>query len=49
MLEERMRMLEGAAAGGHGARHGAVSLPCLCDLKPSIHIVAARAMFGSCL
>jgi O-succinylhomoserine sulfhydrylase len=49
MFEERMRLLEGAevaraTATGMAAVHAAL----LCFLKAGDHIVAARAMFGSC-
>jgi O-succinylhomoserine sulfhydrylase len=50
MLEERMRLLEGAG-GARATASGmaAVSASLLCFLKAGDHVVAARALFGSCL
>src|SRR6201986_1139862 len=50
IFEERMAALEGAA-GGRATATGmaAVSSVFLAGLKPGDHVVAARAMFGSCL
>ncbi len=50
MFEDRIASLEGAedafaTASGMGAVHGAL----FCKLKAGDHIVAARALFGSCL
>ena len=50
MFEERMAILEGAedafaTASGMAAVHGAL----FCQLKAGDHVVAARALFGSCL
>ena len=50
MFEERMRQLEGAeAARATATGMAAVTSALLCFLKAGDHIVAARAMFGSCL
>lgn len=50
MFEERMRLLEGAeAARATATGMAAVTAALLCYLKAGDHIVAARAMFGSCL
>ena len=50
MFEERMRLLEGAEASRATATGmAAVTSALLCFLKAGDHIVAARAMFGSCL
>lgn len=50
MFEERMRLLEGAeAARATATGMAAVTSALLCFLKTGDHIVAARAMFGSCL
>jgi O-succinylhomoserine sulfhydrylase len=50
MLEERMRLLEGAgAARATASGMAAVSAAMLCHLKAGDHVVAARALFGSCL
>ena len=50
MLEERMRLLEGAeAARATASGMAAVSAALLCYLKAGDHVVAARALFGSCL
>ncbi|MCJ8307855.1 MAG: O-succinylhomoserine sulfhydrylase [Hyphomicrobiales bacterium] len=49
MFEQRMCMLEGAeAALATASGMGAVSAAILCQLKAGDHIVAARALFGSC-
>ncbi len=49
MLEERMRLMEGAeAARATATGMAAVTAALLCYLKAGDHIVAARAMFGSC-
>ncbi|MEM8790291.1 MAG: O-succinylhomoserine sulfhydrylase [Pseudomonadota bacterium] len=50
MFEERVALLEGAedtfaTASGMAAVHGAL----MCQLKAGDHVVAARALFGSCL
>ncbi|MEM1277272.1 MAG: O-succinylhomoserine sulfhydrylase [Pseudomonadota bacterium] len=50
MFEERVALLEGAedafaTATGMAAVHGAL----MCQLKTGDHVVAARALFGSCL
>ncbi|MDX2201347.1 MAG: O-succinylhomoserine sulfhydrylase [Hyphomicrobiaceae bacterium] len=50
MFEERMRLLEGAdAARATATGMAAITAALLCYLKAGDHIVAARAMFGSCL
>ena len=50
MFEERMALLEGAAVGRATATGmAAVSAVFLSSLKTGDHVVAARAMFGSCL
>ena len=50
MFEERMAMLEGAAVGRATASGmAAVTAVFLSALKTGDHVVAARAMFGSCL
>ena len=50
MFEERMRLLEGAEASRATATGmAAVTSALLCFLRAGDHIVAARAMFGSCL
>ncbi len=50
MFEERMRLLEGAeAARATATGMAAVTPALLCFLKAGDPIVAARAMFGSCL
>ncbi|MGE0767042.1 MAG: PLP-dependent transferase, partial [Hyphomicrobiaceae bacterium] len=50
MLEERMRLLEGAeAARCTASGMAAVSAALMCFLKAGDHIVAAKALFGSCL
>ena len=49
MFEERMRLLEGAeAARATATGMAAVTAALLCFLKAGDHIVAARALFGSC-
>ncbi len=49
MLEERMRLLEGAeAAMATSSGMAAVTAALLCQLKNGDHVVAARALFGSC-
>ena len=50
MFEERVALLEGAedafaTASGMAAVHGAL----MCQLRAGDHVVAARALFGSCL
>jgi O-succinylhomoserine sulfhydrylase len=49
MFEERMRRLEGAEAVRSTATGmAAVTAALLCQLKAGDHVVAARALFGSC-
>src|SRR6476660_6718118 len=49
MFEERMRLLEGAgAARATATGMAAVTSALLCCLKAGDHVVAARALFGSC-
>lgn len=49
MFEERMRLLEGAeAARATATGMAAVTGAMLCYLKAGDHVVAARALFGSC-
>jgi len=49
MFEERMCLLEGAEAGlAVASGMAAVSASLLCDLKAGDHVVASRALFGSC-
>jgi O-succinylhomoserine sulfhydrylase len=49
MFEERMRLLEGAgAARATATGMAAVTSSLLCFLKAGDHVVAARALFGSC-
>src|SRR5438132_914339 len=49
MFEERVRLLEGAqAARATATGMAAVAASLLCYLKAGDHIVAARALFGSC-
>ncbi|MGQ0671621.1 MAG: O-succinylhomoserine sulfhydrylase [Hyphomicrobium sp.] len=49
MFEERMKLLEGAEdARATATGMAAVTAALLCYLKTGDHIVAARAMFGSC-
>jgi O-succinylhomoserine sulfhydrylase len=50
MFEERMALLEGAAVGRATATGmAAVTAVFLSSLRTGDHVVAARAMFGSCL
>jgi O-succinylhomoserine sulfhydrylase len=50
MFEERMRLLEGAeAARATASGMAAVTASLLCFLRAGDHVVAARALFGSCL
>ena len=50
MFEERMRLLEGAeAARATATGMAAVTAALLCFLRAGDHIVAARAMLGSCI
>lgn len=49
MLEERARLLEGAeACRGTASGMAAVAAAMLCHLEVGDHMVAARALFGSC-
>ena len=49
MFEERIRLLEGAqAARATATGMAAVTATLLCYLKAGDHVVAARALFGSC-
>ena len=49
MFEDRMCLLEGAEAGlGTATGMAAVTASLLCDLKAGDHVVASRALFGSC-
>ena len=49
MFEERMCALEGAEAGRATASGmAAVTASLLCDVKAGDHVVASRALFGSC-
>ncbi len=49
MFEERMRLLEGAqAARATATGMAAVTSALLCFLKAGDHVVAGRALFGSC-
>lgn len=49
MFEERMRLLEGAgAARATASGMAAVTAALLCHLKAGDHVVAAKALFGSC-
>jgi O-succinylhomoserine sulfhydrylase len=49
MFEERMRLLEGAgAARATASGMAAVTSVFLCHLKAGDHVVAAKALFGSC-
>jgi O-succinylhomoserine sulfhydrylase len=49
MFEERMRLLEGAqAARATATGMAAVTSSLLCFLRAGDHVVAARALFGSC-
>ena len=50
MFEERMKLLEGAeAARATASGMAAVMGSLMCFLKAGDHVVAARALFGSCL
>ena len=50
MFEDRMRLLEGAeAARATASGMAAVTASLLCFLRAGDHVVAARALFGSCL
>ena len=49
IFEERMRLLEGAgAARATASGMAAVTAAFLCHLKAGDHVVAAKALFGSC-
>ncbi len=49
MLEERLRLLEGSeAAMATASGMAAVTASLLCQLKTGDHVVAAKALFGSC-
>ncbi len=49
MLEERLALLEGAeAARATGTGMAAMSSALLCQLQAGDHVVASRALFGSC-
>jgi O-succinylhomoserine sulfhydrylase len=49
MFEERMRLLEGAeAARSTATGMAAVTAALMCQLKAGDHVVAAKALFGSC-
>lgn len=49
MFEERLALLEGAEmARATGTGMAAMTAALLCQLKAGDHVVAARAMFGSC-
>jgi O-succinylhomoserine sulfhydrylase len=49
MFEERMRLLEGAGmARATASGMAAVTAAFLCHLKAGDHVVAAKALFGSC-
>ncbi|HMB46669.1 MAG TPA: O-succinylhomoserine sulfhydrylase [Afifellaceae bacterium] len=49
MFEERMTLLEGAeAARGTASGMAAVTAALVCDLNAGDHVVASRALFGSC-
>jgi O-succinylhomoserine sulfhydrylase len=49
MFEERMRLLEGAgAARATASGMAAVTAVFLCHLRTGDHVVAAKALFGSC-
>lgn len=49
MFEERMALLDGAeAARATASGMAAVNAALLCQLKAGDHVVAARALFGSC-
>ncbi len=50
MFEDRMKLLEGAeAARATASGMAAVSASLMCFLKSGDHVVAAKALFGSCL
>ena len=50
MFEKRMALLEGAeAARGTASGMAAVTAALLCQLSAGDHVVASRALFGSCL
>lgn len=50
MFEQRMCLLEGAeAARATASGMAAVTASMLAQLKAGDHVVAARALFGSCL
>jgi len=50
MFEKRMALIEGAeAARGTASGMAAVTAALLCQLKAGDHVVASRALFGSCL
>ncbi len=50
MFEARMALIEGAeAARGTASGMSAVTAALLCQLRAGDHVVAARALFGSCL
>ena len=50
MFEDRMKLLEGAeAARATASGMAAVSASLMCFLKAGDHVVAAKALFGSCL
>ena len=50
MFEERMKLLEGAeGARATASGMAAVMSSLMCFLKTGDHVVAARALFGSCL
>ncbi len=50
MFEERMKLLEGAeGARATASGMAAVTSALMCFLKAGDHVVAARALFGSCL
>ena len=50
MFEERMALLEGAeAARATASGMAAVTASLMCQLKAGDHVLAARALFGSCL
>jgi hypothetical protein len=50
MFEARMAMIEGAeAARGTASGMAAVNAALMCQLRAGDHVVAARALFGSCL
>ncbi|MEJ8572559.1 O-succinylhomoserine sulfhydrylase [Microbaculum marinum] len=50
MFEKRMALIEGAeAARGTASGMAAVTAALLCQLQAGDHVVASRALFGSCL